>query len=83
MPANLAAAVESESATAGASGGAERREPVPTLEHFQNYLSHMAAENAANKARKEEGGGISLLSLSDFSFPHSLSRPLLGLPVLL
>ena len=45
MPANLAAAAESE----------RRSEPVPTLEHFQNYLSHMAAENAAKEAQKEEG----------------------------
>ena len=50
MPANLAAAAESERER-----GEERREPVPTLEHFQNYLSHMAAENAAKEAQKEEG----------------------------
>ena len=62
MPANLAAV--------------EGGEPVPTLEHFQNYLSHMAA----NRAQEEEGRRLppSLI----FSFPHSIFGPPLGLPSL-
>ena len=59
---------------------------MPSLEHFQNYLSHMAAEpeTAANKEQREEAGGREGISLSlslIFSFSHSLFRPPLGLPV--
>ena len=41
MPANLAAV--------------EGGEPVPTLEHFQNYLSHMAANRAQEKGGMDVG----------------------------
>ena len=39
---------------------------MPSLEHFQNYLSHMAAEpeTAANKEQREEAGGREGISLS-------------------
>ena len=64
MPANLAAV--------------EGGEPVPTLEHFQNYLSHMAA----SRAQEEEEEGWRLPPSLIFSFPHSIFGPPLGLPSL-